>query len=76
MIKMGKNQHVTPHQNGWQVKSTGNSKATKVTPTQKGAIKVARDIAINQKSEVVIHGSNGKIRQKNSYGNDPFPPRG
>ncbi len=73
---MGKNQHVTPHQNGWQVKSAGNSKATKVTSTQKDAIRVARDIAINQKSEVVVHGTNGQIRQKNSYGNDPFPPRG
>lgn len=73
---MGKNQHVTPHKNGWQVKSAGNSKATKVTSTQKSAIKVARSIAMNQKSEVVVHGTNGRIRQKNSYGNDPFPPRG
>ena len=73
---MDKNQHVTPHKNGWQVKSAGSSKATKVTKTQKGAIKIARNIAINKKSEVLIHGTNGRIRQKNSYGNDPFPPRG
>lgn len=53
-----------------------SSKATKVTKTQKGAIKIARNIAINKKSEVLIHGTNGRIRQKNSYGNDPFPPRG
>lgn len=73
---MGKNQHVTPHKNGWQVKSAGSSKATKVTTTQKDAIKVAINIATNQKSEVVVHGTNGRIRQKNSYGNDPFPPIG
>lgn len=73
---MGKNQHVTPHKNGWQVKSAGASKATKVTKTQKVAIKIARNIATNKKSEVIIHGTNGRIRQKNSYGNDPFPPRG
>nr|WP_317049978.1 DUF2188 domain-containing protein [Clostridium neonatale] len=36
----------------------------------------AREIAQNQKSEVIVHGRNGRIRQKNSYGNDPFPPRG
>lgn len=73
---MGKNQHVTPHKDGWQVISAGGSKATRVTSTQKDAIKAAINIASNQKSEVVIHGTNGRIRQKNSYGNDPFPPRG
>lgn len=73
---MGKNQHVTPHKNGWQVKGAGSSKATRITTNQKDAIKIARDIAISQKSEVLIHGTNGRIRQKNSYGNDRFPPRG
>lgn len=37
---------------------------------------IARNIAINQESEVVIHRPNGQIRDKNSYGNDPFPPKG
>lgn len=73
---MGKNQHVTPHPDGgWQVKGAGNQKATAKTSTQRDAINIARDIAINQKSEVVIHRPNGQIRDKDSYGNDPFPPR-
>ena len=74
---MRKNQHVTPHPSGdWQVKGSGNSKATKRTSTQAEAVKIARSIAINQKSELLIHGENGRIREKNSYGNDPFPPKG
>lgn len=73
---MSKNQHVTPHGNGWQVKGAGNQKATAVVSTQKQAIQIARGIATNKGSEVVIHGTDGKIRQKNSYGNDPFPPKG
>lgn len=74
---MGKNQHVTPNPDGgWQVKGAGNSKVTARTSTQKEAIKIARDIARVQQSEVVIHGRNGQIREKNSYGNDPFPPKG
>ena len=74
---MGKNQHVTKHPSGgWQVKGAGNSRATARTSTQKEAIAVARSIAINQKSEVVIHGTNGQIRAKDSYGNDPCPPKG
>ena len=70
---MGKNQHVTPHRDGgWQVKGAGNERAT----TQADAIRIATDIARTQKSEVVIHRPNGQIRDKNSYGNDPYPPKG
>lgn len=74
---MGKNQHVTKHPSGgWQVKGDGNHKATVRTATQQQAIEIARDIARHQKSELVIHGENGRIRAKDSFGGDPFPPRG
>lgn len=74
---MAKNQHVTPHKSGkWQVKGAGNSKATVVTNTQKEAIKIAKDIAKNQGSELIIHNQQGRIRERNSYGNDPCPPKG
>ncbi|MBQ7376873.1 MAG: DUF2188 domain-containing protein [Clostridia bacterium] len=74
---MGKSQHVTPHpKGGWQVKGAGNSKATARTTTQAEAIYIAKNIAVNNKSELVIHRTNGKIREKNSYGNDPYPPKG
>lgn len=65
------NQHVTKHPNGWQVKGAGNGKATAVFDTQAQAQERAREIAINQKSEVLIHGKDGQIRAKDSYGNDP-----
>lgn len=71
-----KNQHVLPHDGNWAVKGAGNSKATSVYPTQAEAIERAREIAQNQKSELLIHGENGRIREKNSYGNDPYPPKG
>lgn len=74
---MGKNQHVTPHPaGGRQVKGEGNSKATVRTSTQKEAIDRARAISRNQGSELVIHRLNGMIRDKDSHGRDPFPPRG
>nr|DAN54181.1 MAG TPA: protein of unknown function (DUF5633) [Caudoviricetes sp.] len=72
---MGKDQHVTPKDGKWQVKGEGNDKATKIFGTQKDAIDYAKTIAKNQKSEVVIHGKDGKIRDKDSYGNDPCPPK-
>lgn len=70
-MKKGKNQHVVKHPEGWAVKGAGNKQATKVTPTQKAAIDAAREIAKNQGSELLIHGRNGKIREKDSHGNDP-----
>ena len=73
---MGKNQHVVPHEDGWAVKGAGNHKATAVVGTQSEAEAIAKDIATNQQSEVVIHRPDGRIRDKNSYGNDPHPPKG
>ncbi len=74
---MGKNQHVTKRPDGkWQVIGEGNSRAISIADTQEAARLRAREIAINQKSEVIIHGVDGRIRAKDSYGNDPFPPRG
>jgi hypothetical protein len=72
---MGKNQHVVPHPEGWAVKGEGNTKATVVTTTQQQAIDAAREIAKNQQSELLIHGKNGQIRDRDSYGNDPYPPK-
>ncbi|MDG6135643.1 DUF2188 domain-containing protein [Lactococcus petauri] len=40
------------------------------------AINKATQIAKNKNSEMFIHGRNGQIRERNSYGNDPFPPKG
>lgn len=72
---MGKNQHVVKTHDGWGVKGEGNEKCSSIHDTQKSAVKSAIEIAKNQKSEVVIHSRDGKIRDKDSYGNDPCPPK-
>lgn len=59
----------------WGVRGEGNSKITKVTSTQAQAIEIAREIAKNQRSEVVVHRKDGVIRDKDSYGKDPCPSR-
>lgn len=67
--------HVTPHKNGWQVKTGGTTKAHRVVDTQKKAIDIAKTIAKNQQTDTKIHGRDGRIRAGNSYGNDPHPPK-
>lgn len=71
-----KNQHVVPRGNDWAVQGAGNEKATRIVSTQAEAIKIAKEISINQRSEMFIHRSNGQIRERNTYGKDNFPPKG
>ena len=71
-----KKQHVIPHSSGWAVKGEGNQKVTSIHRTQRDAINAARDIARNQGSEMFIHNGQWRIRERNTYGNDPFPPKG
>lgn len=71
-----KNQHILPHSQGWAVKSAGASRATVVVSTQKQAIDIGRAISKNNKSELIIHRPDGRIRDKDSHGKDPYPPKG
>lgn len=75
---MSKNKqvHVTQRPDGdWQAKRGGAERAGSIHGTQADAIDAARNTAINLGGEVVIHGRDGKIRDSDSYGNDPNPPK-
>lgn len=71
-----RNQHVVPRGDQWAVQSAGGDRATRIVDTQNQAVRIARDIARNQRAELIVHGEDGKIRWRDSHGNDPFPPRG
>lgn len=68
---------VMPHPGGgWQVKRDGSERASHRTDTQTEAINIARPISQHQETELQIHKTNGQIRQSDSHGNDPYPPKG
>lgn len=74
----GPNVHVVPASTKpgkFVAKEAGNSKPITRPATQAATIERAIPIAKQNHSEVVIHGRNGKIRDSDSYGNDPNPPR-
>jgi len=73
---MSKRIHVVPHGLGWAIRSEGATRVSSTHGTQAGATKAARQQAIRERGEVVIHRPNGQIRDSNSYGSDPFPPKG
>jgi len=67
--------HVVPHKDGWATKTEGATRAGVVLDTQKAAIERARGQAKREHVEVVIHRKDGTIRDSDSYGNDPSPPK-
>ena len=71
-----RNQRIVPHGEGWAVRGAGSQGATSVHRTQREAIDVGREIARNQGSELLIRGRDGRIRDRDSHGGDPFPPKG
>jgi uncharacterized protein YdaT len=56
-----------PHAEGWAVRGEGNERYTAIYDKQKKAIDRAKEIAQNYNSDVVIHGRNGRIRDRRSY---------
>lgn len=72
-----KNVHVVPdRQGGWAVRREGGSRVSSHHETQRDAIDAGRQIARNERSELFIHGRNGRIRERDSHGHDPYPPKG
>lgn len=74
---MSKSQHVVPSPSGgWSVRASGAARASKTFETQNAAIQHGKAVAKRQGSELYIHRADGTIRERNSYGNDPLPPKG
>ncbi len=70
----GRSVHVVPSADGWAVEEDGNQLS--VHNTQGDAERAARQEAIRDHAELVVHGRDGRIERKNSYGNDPRNIRG
>jgi Uncharacterized protein conserved in bacteria (DUF2188). len=67
--------HVVPHTDGWATRKEGSQRAGTVVDTQRQAIERAREQARRENVEVVIHRKDGTIRDSDSYGRDPYPPK-
>ena len=70
-----KNVHVVPHNGAWATRKEGAQRVGHTAETQKEALEQAREQAKREKVEVVIHRPDGRIRDSDSYGNDPNPPK-
>lgn len=68
--------HTVPHGDGWANRREGADRVSRTFPTKHDAQQAGRETARNDKTEHVIHKQDGKIGEKNSYGGDPYPPKG
>lgn len=62
-----KGQHVVPKGDGWSVRKAGAVRASSIHSTQAEAISVATRIAQNQRTALYIHGTDGRIRERNTF---------
>ncbi len=65
--------HVVPGDEGWRVEVEGQGRAH---DTQAEAWEQAKGIAQRNHSEAVLHGRDGQIRERNTYGHDPRRTKG
>jgi hypothetical protein len=75
MMANRNNVHVVQRENGWGTLREGGQRASQVYGTQAQAIDAGRQMARQGQGELLIHGQDGRIRARDSYGNDPCPPK-
>lgn len=71
-----RNIHAVPSAGKWVVKREGAASAVSSHKTQSAAWKAARTVAKKDKSEAYLHGRDGRIRERNTYGSDPASSKG
>lgn len=70
-----KNIHTVPFGTKWAVKQEGKKEPLSTHNKKSNAMQQAVIQAKKDNVEHVIHGKDGRIQDKDSYGNDPNPPK-
>lgn len=70
--------HVVPSKDkgGWAVRKSGSTRVSRSFDRKSDAVKYGRKLSKKEKTELYIHKKDGRIQDRNSYGKDPFPPKG
>ena len=68
--------HVVPREGRWSVLRAGASRASRVFTSRDEAIDAARARARSEEGELYIHGRDGRISERETFGHDRHPPKG
>jgi hypothetical protein len=71
-----KSVHVVPSGDQWKVERAGTETGAATYDTQEEAIAAGTELAQQAQVEILIHGRDGQIRARNSFGHDPRNVRG
>jgi hypothetical protein len=74
-MKRGGGVHTVPALKGSGWWNRVNGKVLSRHRRKEDAVEAGREIAVKLRVEHSIHREDGAITEKNSYGNDPCPPR-
>ena len=74
-MKKGEQVHTVPAHTGDRWWNKVDGRVVSRHGTKQDAVEAGREIAKQLEAEHTIHREDGVITEKNSYGNDPCPPR-
>ena len=66
----GKKQFVFQHKDGWAVHGQSNKRYTRITKGKQEAYEIAKRIAMNQKSELIVFNNRGEIIDRDSFNSE------
>jgi uncharacterized protein DUF2188 len=69
------NLHVVPHDSGWAVRREGAKRVSSTHRTQVAAAAAAKNTAKRERGEVLTRRPTGGIKDRESFGSDPCPPK-
>lgn len=72
----GDNIHVVPVEHGWAIESEGSTAGRQLFASQEDAIAAGTEKAKQLRVELLVHGRDGQIRMRNSFGSDPSDIKG
>ncbi len=68
--------HIVLHEGEWRVEVEGMPLVPATYRTQAEARDAGRELARRTEAELVVHGRDGKIRERSTYGDDPRSSKG
>jgi Uncharacterized protein conserved in bacteria (DUF2188) len=63
--------HILPNGDGWAVKRENQDRPLSTHRTQAEATEAGRSVAQDDEGELLVHGQDGQIRDRSTYGHDP-----
>jgi hypothetical protein len=69
------NFHITPTDNGWELKKEGATRASKTAPTKDAIMDLAKEFLEGKTASLKIHKADGTVQEERTYPRKADPVR-